>query len=374
MSKPAGVERLPIVLDCGSYQTRAGFGGEDAPRSEFATVVGRPSYPGQNARDVYVGEQALSMRFQVRNMCPIERGRVMSWDDMEQLWKFCLEEELKVIVPSEHSVVLTWNCIDTASSNQNAVEIMFEKMNISALYIESPSVLSLYSFGRTSGCVVDSGHGMTSIVPIYEGFRMPQANRRTNLGGLDVTKYLTDLLNSHGYAFHGTSDKEVVRDIKEKLAYVALNPSHSEEADSARYELPDGSVIEMCEERHQCVEALFQPRLAQPANWEAPGLPQAIHDSIQQCDLDVRRALWSSILLTGGNTLFPGLGARLKAELTALVPGNVSVQVTGSPHRQCSAWVGGAMLATMSGFQQKWVSKAEYDEQGVYVARRKWGD
>lgn len=105
-----------------------------------------------------------------------------------------------------------------------------------------------YSSGRTTGIVLDSGDGVTHAVPVYEGFAIPHAIRRVDVAGRDVTEYLQLLLRKSGYNFHTTAEKEVVRIIKEKTCYIALNPAKEEKETSGKVDdfmLPDGNIIKV---------------------------------------------------------------------------------------------------------------------------------
>ena len=134
------------------------------------------------------------------------------------------------------------------------------------------------------------------------------------------------------------------------------------------YELPDGNVITLGSQRFRCPEVLFQPSFV---GKEASGIHDTTFQSVMKCDLDIRRDLFSNIVLSGGTTMFPGIGERMTKELTMLAPATVKIKVVAPPERKYSVWIGGSVLASLSTFQQMWISKDEYDESGPNIVHRK---
>lgn len=134
------------------------------------------------------------------------------------------------------------------------------------------------------------------------------------------------------------------------------------------YELPDGQVISVGSERFRCPEALFQPSLI---GKEAQGVHQTTHDSIQKCDLDIRRDLYGNIVLSGGTTMYEGIADRMIKEISGLAASSIKVKVIAPPERKYSVWIGGSILSSLSTFQSMWITKEEYDESGPSIVHRK---
>jgi len=369
----------PVVIDNGSGMLKAGFAGDDTPKLNFHTLVGTPKHQRIMAGAVegkyFVGSRAEELRGLLKLKRPMEHGIVTDWTLMENIWNHTYSE-LK-IQSEDHPVLLTEAPLNPRKNRERAAELFFETFNVPALYVSLQAVLSLYASGRTTGAVLDSGDGVSHAVPVFEGFAMPHAIQRIDVAGRDVTQNLQVLLRHAGYNFHTSAEHEIVRQIKETVCYVTLDPKKEEEMLELQkskkpthitYKLPDGNTIEVGMERFIAPEVLFRPDLI---GEEYPGIHEAINNSIQKADVDLRSVLYQNIVLSGGSTLFQGFGDRLLDEVQKLAPSKIKIKISAPPERLFSTWIGGSILASLATFKKMWVSSEEWEEAGKSALHRK---
>ena len=271
------------------------------------------------------------------------------------------------VSPKECPVLFTENPFNTNANREKMTEIMFETFETPSFFLANAAVLSLQAEGRTTGVVFSSGDSLSHVVPIHEGIPLPYASKRLEYAGSDLTKFMMRLLNERGYEFDPVQ-RSLVRDIKEKMCYVALDFEQEMQTAVASsssleksYELPDGKIVTVGSEQFRCPEALFNDY----------SIHRVIYDAIMKCDEDIRRDLFAHTVLSGGSTLFQGIAERLQKELLALASDGTKVKVIAPAERQNSAWMGGSILASLSSFRKSWISKQEYIESGPSIVHRK---
>ncbi|CAG8837257.1 33011_t:CDS:2 [Gigaspora margarita] len=316
----------PVVIDNGSGVIKAGFAGDEIPKCFFPSYVGRPKHvrimAGAVEGEVFIGKKAQELRGLLKIRYPIEHGIVSDWDDMERIWKYIYEEELK-IASEEHPVLLTEAPLNPRSNRETAAQTFFETFNVPALFASIQAVLSL-----TTGIVLDSGDGVTHAVPVYEGFALPHAIRRVDIAGRQE------------------------KDTNGK---------------SEDFTLPDGNVVKLGAERFKAPEILFNPELI---GQEYAGIHQVVVDSINRADLDLRKSLFANVVLSGGSTLYKDFGTRLLNEVRKLAVKDIKIKIFAPPERKYSTWFGGSILAALSTFKKMWVSAEEYQEDPDIIHKK----
>ena len=363
-----------IIIDTGTGYCKSGFSTEEYPSSIIPCLVGHPKYSsgrvGFNKKKFYVGSEASSINGVLNINNPLPEGVVTNWDDMEKMLGFIFSSELKVDT-SEYNVLLTETPMNPKENKEKLAQIMFENFNVQGLYIALESVLALFGAGKDTGISVDLGDGISHFVPIYYGCCLPHAMIRINLGGKDLTEYMSKLLENKGdYNLNTIAGKEIIKDIKENACYIANNYDEEiKNLDNYLYELPDGNKIELIEERIKCPEVLFDPKIIYK---DEKNISQNCYEAIEKCDNDIKKEIYKCIVLSGGTSMFKGLEERFCKEIKNLMNNDnkSEVKIETGNDKKYGVWIGGAMLS-MSGFDLKWITKAEYEESGDLIIHKK---
>jgi actin len=355
-----------VVIDLGSGMIKGGFSGEDGPRGVFHSVVGIPKMSGllvgMEQKERYVGQDALS-KLEIMNFHnPIKNGEIVDWERFETLMHHIFYTELKVC-PEEISVLVTDTPLNSKKVRGRLAQTLFETFNVEKLHLANTAMLGLYSYGKTTGIVLDCGHGVTTSVPIYEGYPLPHASLRVNFGGENISSELLKLVKDKvGRDYNGTKGKLLADNIKESMGYIAQDYEHEQKVyiDGTEYNrdylLPDGKSISLGEELFKCAEFLFTPG-------EYPHKPiyKYLIESLSKCDTEIASEVGNNLCLTGGTSLTNGFVERLKTELYQETS---SFTVYSSNDRQFANWVGGSIVSSLNTFPQMWVTRSEYDEIG----------
>jgi actin, other eukaryote len=364
-----------IVVDIGSHTTRAGLSGHDYPKVIEETVVGRPRLAGAvtlDHKDLYIGREAIEKRDILELSRPVKYSIVQNWEEVDKIYHHIFFNQL--MADSNQSKILVIEPpLNKRAYREKVTEVMFETFNCSGFYLANSSVMSLFATGRTTGIVIESGLNETNVVPIYEGYALPQATLKLPIGGEEITNFLITNLKNSGIDLPYSKEFEVAQELKEKHCYmstdyqqelnsVGLNPGIHKEC-----ELPDGSKIMLSVERFKSPEILFQPLLV---GVDQAGIHELAYNAAQKCDGDIRRQLFANIIISGGNTIFPKIKEKLMRDIKSLAPNNYDIIVKAPPERKHLSWIGGAILSSLEKFRM-WVGRSDYDEFGTAVVHRR---
>lgn len=412
-----GDEVSAVVLDMGSSTTRVGYAGEDSPKFVLPSAVGVPLDDDDHKRPL-VGTSHLAGRCDnLRLDTPMADGVVANWDAAEALidhaYKSCVAAE-----PAEHPLLMAEPSFNPAANREKTAELLFEKFGVPAFFLCKNAALSAFAAGRGTALVLDVGGGTTTATAVHEGYVLSKSLQRSVFTADMLTEMLLRSLEARDppqavhpiycvkragegvtvqapsakthASYHRYMQLQTLRDAKENVCRCAYYPpSEATPIDTSpwAYEMPDRTSVDFAWERLHLPELYLTPdvlksgsdaRAAKLASLVPEGtiaLPDMIYECIRACDTDVRRELWGNVVFSGGGTLLPGLTERLQARLGEMVPQmSMKVKIHSAPtpaERRFATWIGGSVLASLGFFQQLWMSKAEYDEQGAAGIHRK---
>lgn len=423
-----GDEVGALVFDIGSCSFRAGYAGEDSPKADVPTYMGvleessksdnimeTDEVPTEGAAPIpnkkyYIGTNSLHVPRENVDICsPLKDVMIDDWDMFENLVDHVYKRHIRSD-SSLHPVLMSEASWNTRSKRERLTELMFEKYEIPAFFLCKDAVLSAFAHGRSTGLVIHSGSNLTSAIPVHDGYVLQQAIVKSPLAGHFVTAQCRQLfeemnfevvppymiaskeavkdgetpvftmknLNNMSKSFHNYMTKTIIQDFQASVLQVSDGPFDDSlfgSIPTVHYEFPNGFNYSFGVERFRICEGLFDPSNVKGIEGStAMGVTQVATTSIGMCDIDVRPGLFSSVIVTGGNTLLHGYVERLNREMVSKAPPSARLKIisnNSTSDRRFSSWIGGSILASLGSFQQMWISKQEYEEQGKTCVERK---
>lgn len=410
--------RLPaVVIDNGTGYTKMGFAGNCEPSFIIPSVIGTMENQKQLATggakttqqkkniddlDFFIGDEALavSKTYAVQN--PIKHGQIDNWTNMEKFWEHCIFKYLRA-EPEDHYFLLTEPPLNAPENREYTAEIMFETFNVPGLYIAVQAVLALAASWTSkqvtertlTGTVIDSGDGVTHVIPVAEGYVIGSSIKHIPLAGRDITTFVQQLMRERGEPIPSAESFEVAKRVKETFSYVC--PDIAKEfkkydEDASKWIKPYTQIESVTKKPYTCdvgyerflgPEMFFNPEIFS-SDFLTP-LPKVVDDTIQSCPIDTRRPLYKNIVLSGGTTLFKDFGKRLQRDIKRAVDYRIkrseelsggkikavplAVNVISHHMQRYAVWFGGSMLASTPEFYKVCHTKKQYDEVGPSIAR-----
>jgi len=352
--------------------------------------------------DFFIGDEALSYSKTYDLFYPVRHGQIENWTHMEYFWEQCIFKYLRC-EPEDHFFLLTEPPLNAPENREYTAEIMFETFNVPGLYIAVQAVLALAASWTSrnvkertlTGTVIDSGDGVTHVIPVAEGYVIGSSIKHIPLAGRDITAFVQQLMRERNEPIPPEQSMEVAKRVKETYSYVC--PDIVKEF--AKYDQEHSKWIRQYNGTHSVTrqafsadvgyerflgpEIFFNPEIFS-SDFLTP-LPKVVDDTIQTCPIDVRRGLYKNIVLSGGSTMFKDFGKRLARDIKRSVDYRIkrSEELSGgkikaiplevnviSHHMQRYAvWFGGSMLASTPEFYNVCHTKAQYDEMGPSICR-----
>ncbi len=324
----------PIIIDIGSAYVKIGFAGEPGPRFVFPCITGTEKYKSVmvdvTARSIYVGNDVSRMRGALKIKHPISRGDIMEWESYYEILNYIFYSLLRIEDLSQYPVFYCESPFIQRETKEYIARLFFETHRVRSLIMMPTPLLSLFSVGLTTGLVIESGDGLTWIVPIINGKIVHHAVQKLALAGIDVNQNLKSLLMREGVSIASSAADEIIQEIKEKNCYFALDPNEPPKVgEMFSVPMPDGSTINVPTYiLYQAPEVLFNPAMLGYSN--IMNIPQAIIVSLQSIDSLYWYDLLSHIVFSGGNLSYNGFKERFESELDQNLPqlGSIPKPVT----------------------------------------------
>jgi centractin len=386
MEEKQEILKLPIVLDIGSGEIKAGFSGEEKPKIIFKNIIGEPKYKkvlhafnkeNQEINVQYIGEDCDKNMGVIKLKNPVRHGIFSNEQDILSIFNYIYSKlGLNSEEIQQHPLLVTEPLLNPYTNREKIASTLFESLGAPAVFFASQPILSLFSTSSTSGTVLESGEGVTQSCVVYEGFSLPNSYERFDYGGADVSEYLKLLLKKKGYNFYNSTEFRLVNEIKENSCFCLSNNLNIDINDAKKglnrnpinYYLPDGTSISIGEERLLAPEILFNTEYM---GKEYLSLSDIIMSSINKVEIQLRQKLYENILLSGGNTAFRGLKDKLTDEIKNKAYKNLKINLKSTPKPEYCCWLGGNIISTLEIFKKMCVNKNEWNEKGTKIVHIK---
>lgn len=399
------MEKPVVVFDNGTGYSKLGFSGNYEPSYIIPTVIATRDSVGvpvsrMQCEDLnfYIGEEAYSHRHTHIFSTPLKEGQITNWDDIERFWQRSIYHMMRV-APEEHVFLLTEPALNPPENREQMAEIMFETFNVKGLYIGVQPVLALYGANLWSqksemtGTVIDSGDGTTYVIPVAHGYAISSCIKQIPFAGRDITKLIAKQLRDRGEAIAQEDLLDAARVIKENFCYACKDFA----SESALYNNPGSNKFKVYEgtgkftgnrinvrvgvERFLGPETFFNPgKLTK--DWDKP-IEEVVDSAIQACPIDLRRDLYSNIVLSGGSTMFQHFNNRLGAALQKRIderldryakasgnsPTPIRTKISSYQTQKTAVWFGASMFAAQPEFTGVVHTRESYLEHGPSIAR-----
>jgi actin-related protein 3 len=295
---------------------------------------------GVDDLDFYIGDESDKPGYST--MYPIRHGVVEDWDLMEKFWEQSIFKYLRA-EPEDHYFLLTEPPLNTPENREYTAEIMFESFNVPGLYIAVQAVLALAASWTSrqvgertlTGTVIDSGDGVTHVIPVAEGYVIGSCIKHIPIAGRDITYFIQQLLRERESGIPPEQSLDVAKTIKERFGYVC--PDIAKEFNKYDSQ-PDKFFkdfegvnnitkkpfkVDVGYERFLGPEIFFHPEFSNP-DFTVP-ISEVVDNVIQNCPIDVRRPLYKNVVLSGGSTMFKDFGRRLQRDLKRTVEARLKI-------------------------------------------------
>lgn len=287
---------------------------------------------------------------------------------MEKIWEYTFKDELSTD-PSEHPVVLTESLQNPKANRERMIQIMFETFNVPYFYSESQELLSFVGARNLNGMLCNIGHQSFQTVQMDDGYLVEETYISQDMGGESITLFLQEMLKKREYIFSTPADLNILREIKEQRAYVALNyEDQIREAKTSSwydiYNIPYGDQINITEERFKCAELLFNPKLN---DLKCDGIDKTIFNSIMKSEDHFHKDLFNSIILSGASSCIEGLEERLEKEMKNLAPPGTNVNIISNKNSYYQVWAGACIMSSLQTFPQVVFTHEKYNEIGPSI-------